>query len=349
MEKLICFNLNDDIVYCPIHLNNSVFANNDGGDKNCSVCQEMLCDIIGTLVPEVNYVLDFTQCLGSIESTPDILKCLKNVNVLILADEKFKEALGNLERELEITVEKWGTNENRFWIVKFKKNLVLNKYIDALENEEGEYSPSDYFSKLVLTKFFYEDIKENPKYDFSQRNKKYLGSSNVYVNKYINVKSLFLDYDYMMLMISELVKLINKHFNRYEGQISLLGVSNNGIILANMLSYQLRTSAYSLKRLGPVYCLEDNANRLGDFQDKKYILVSDVICMGGEYRMAKGIVDILGSKLLGGISVVKIRDAYRGENEEEIYAVIDDINQFTIEGRKIDYQVYIDDQVNEEE
>ena len=65
--------------------------------------------------------------------------------------------------------------------------------------------------------------------------------------------------------------------------------------------------------------------------------------MGGEYKMANGIVDILGSKLLGGICVVKIRDVYRNQRESNVYALLDDINGLEVDGERIGYQIYVDD------
>ena len=65
--------------------------------------------------------------------------------------------------------------------------------------------------------------------------------------------------------------------------------------------------------------------------------------MGGEYKMAQGIVDILGSKLLGGVCVVKIRDVYRKPKVNKVYALLDDINEFKINDEIIDYQISVDD------
>jgi len=347
MGSLVCFNLTDNIVYCPIHLNNDVLIHNYGGNKDIAVREDVMIRIIRNLKDEINYILDFSRCDGSVESTPELLKMLKESKVLIITEEKFKEAFNIQKDKLDIKIENWWNGKSDFWKVEFNNNIELNDYIDNLENPIGELEPSDYFVKFILTKFFLRDIKKNSRYDFSNKDKKYLSSSNVYVNKYINVKSLFLDYDYMMMVISELAQIIYKHFKKYHGQISLLGVSNNGIILANILSYELKAPAYSLNRLGPVYCLEEDVDRLVDFSDKNYILVSDVTCMGGEYRMAKGIVDILGSRILGGISVVKIRDVYRNDTGTDVFAIIDDINQFKVEGEIIDYQVYIDNEIRE--
>ena len=60
--------------------------------------------------------------------------------------------------------------------------------------------------------------------------------------------------------------------------------------------------------------------------------------------MAQGILDILGSTLLGGVCVVKIRDIYRNKTGKNVFALLDDINRIEVDTEKIGYQIYVDDQ-----
>jgi len=343
MADLVCFKLKNNIYYCPIQLNNNILTTNAGEYNDTDVYEDVLLNIVYSVKKDLYYIMDFSECAGSIENIPKIIKKLATPKLIILAREKFKKVFEK-QRISGLEIEEVVEKENKIWIIKSNVEDKLNDYIERIKPGIAKYGFTDFFYKVILTQFFYQDIKSNNSYSFEKGALKYLESSNVYVNKYINVKSLFLDYSYMMLVVKGLKRIVKKYFLSDEKEISLLGVSNNGIILANLLSYELNLPVQSLNRLGPVYCLEDSADRLSNFSERKYVLVSDVICMGGEFRMAKGIVNILGSHLLGGICVVKIRDVYRGNREEQVYALLNDINDIEVENDRIDYRIFIDDE-----
>lgn len=338
MEKMITFPLCDKIEYCSIHMNNSDLTNNMGQRADVGVEEGVLWKVIQSFDENTSYIVDFLNCEGTINTTEGILKGFAKDNIIILAPEKLKNAFSKM---CKCKCESYGDIADKFYSITFFEDGELDSYFTTIKSQMHG-SNFDFFQKLLLTRFFYYDIKNNPQYSFVEGNLKYLESSNVYVNKYINVKSLFLNYNYMILVIKGLKKLIKAKFKSDLSDSILLGVSNNGIILANLLSYELQMPVQSLNRLGPVYCLAKQLERNSQFNNNKYILISDVVCMGGEYKMANGIVDILGSKLLGGICVVKIRDVYRNQKESNVYALLDDINSLEVDGEKIDYQIYVD-------
>lgn len=152
-----------------------------------------------------------------------------------------------------------------------------------------------------------------------------------------------MDCKYMIMIVKDLAEILKREFKNDLDNIALLGVSNNGIILANLLSYELKLPVKSLNRLGPIYCLNKERDKTEQFNNKKCVLVSDVVCLGGEYRMAQGIVDILGATLVGGICVVKIRDVYRNRKEKNVFALLEDINAIKINNEIVDYRVFADD------
>jgi adenine/guanine phosphoribosyltransferase-like PRPP-binding protein len=261
--------------------------------------------------------------------------------MIILTAEKLKNTfLKNKKAKCEEIGKREG-RENLFSFV-FDEEGELYGYFKKIRDTSRDVDLSFYFHQILLTRFFFDDIKNHSQYSFEKGKLKYLESSNVYVNKYINVKSLFLDKNYMMLVIKDLKDLVKRRFKEYLTDLVLLGVSNNGIILANLLSYELEVPVQSLNRLGPVYCLDKKVDRNNQFRNKKYVLVSDVICMGGEYKMAQGIIDILGSTLLGGVCVVQIREVYRNKSENNILALLNNINGIKVGEEQIDYQIFID-------
>lgn len=342
MEKLITFPLYDKIEYCSISMNNNDLISNMGQRADLSVEEGILWEIIQSFEKDTNYIIDFLSCEGTINITKKIMERFSKNNIIILAPEKLKNAFGKNEN-LNCNFEIYGKDVDRCYSIAFgEKGEFYSSFKTLVSQMDG--SDLMFFRRLLLTRFFYYDIKNNSQYSFEEGNLKYLESSNVYVNKYINIKSLFLNYNYMILVVRGLKELVKTKFKSDLSDAILLGVSNNGIILANLLSYELQIPVRSLNRLGPVYCLDKKTDRNNLFNNNnKYILISDVVCMGGEYKMAKGIVDILGSKLLGGICVVKIRDIYRNHRESTIYALLDDINGLEVDGERIGYQIYVDD------
>lgn len=338
MEKMITFPLHDKIEYCSIRMNNNDLTSNMGQRADVSVEEGVLWKVIQSFDKDTNYIVDFLNCEGTINTTEKILEGFAKDNIIILAPEKLKNAFS---KKFECNCETYGNTADKFYSITFCKDGKFNSYFKTIKSQMHD-SDFMFFQKLLLTRFFYYDIKNNPQYSFVKGDLKYLESSNVYVNKYINVKSLFLNYDYMILVVKGLKELIKTKFKSDLSDAILLGVSNNGIILANLLSYELQIPVQSLNRLGPVYCLAKQTDRNDQFNNNKYILISDVVCMGGEYKMANGIVDILGSKLLGGVCVVKIRNVYRNQRENNVYALLDDINGLEVDGEKIGYQIYVD-------
>lgn len=339
MKRIITFPLSERIEYCSIRVNNNNLTSNVGGRADNSIEEEFLLHLIGLFDNNVNYIVDFWDCEGTINTTEEILKRLAQKNIVILAPEKLKNAFS---KQLLGFSEEYGKGEKLFIIAFDEKGETYTCFKNILPRGQ-DVDVKSFFHQLVLVRFFHDDIKKNPQYSFKKGNLKYLESSNVYVNKYINVKSLFLNRNYMLLVIKDLKEVVKKEFKSVINEVVLLGVSNNGIILANLLSYELQVPVQGLNRLGPIYCLDKKVDRNDGFYNKKYILVSDVVCMGGEYKMAQGIIDILGATLLGCICVVKIRDVYRNKAEKNVFALLEDINEVEIDNEKIDYQVFVDD------
>lgn len=343
MNKLLTFPLTQDIEYCPISINNSVLKYNASMKGLPTIGQNHFDFICQSIKDEKDYILDFSNYNGGIDQNPIMLSTLaNNHNVVVLSEEKLKDAF--LNSGIGFYKEIGNIQGEKIYLTYFEENAQVISFIESLSlNNKGNII--DYFHRYVLTDFFMKDIEGNPIYSFEKGSLKYLESSNVYVNKYINVKSLFVDYKYVALIINDLKKLIDEHFQEIN-ELVFLGVSNNGIILANLLAFEYQKEVQGLNRLGPIYCLDKENKKYDQFYNKKYLLISDVICMGGEYKMAKGIIDMLGGELVGGVSVVKIRDVYRnkkGSEKNRVYSLLEDINEIEIGGKIIDYKVFIDD------
>jgi hypothetical protein len=161
----------------------------------------------------------------------------------------------------------------------------------------------------------------------------YLESSNIYANRYIDVKKIFTDPILTRIIVYEMCGLLSDYVKEKKQNeqvfssdvIALLGVSNNGAILANMIAKLLRLNFFSYKSLGPHYCDQENQVVERIRRNKKYILISDFICLGMEYKRSIAVFNAANSQIIGHISCMKYADVFRegtGDNNS-IRAFID--------------------------
>lgn len=351
MDKLVKYELSEKILYCPVEFNNQILKNQPSrGGMGVKLEESTVINILKKITENNTYfyILDFG-----------------NIDKICLTNETIKKIFGY--KNLAIYFNKYYYNNNSENLANYfnKNNFVI--YNDdkgvLIFLKDSDTSWMTFFeSKLTNEKdiikkihaylymsFFLEDI-ENNKRRFDNNALKYLESSNVYINCYINVKALFLNTQYLKLIISDLTKIIINQFTNLD-RVCLLGVSNNGIILSHLLAYQLHLDVKSINHLGPRYCLDSDGETIKEIRNKRFILISDVICLGGEYRLAKGILNIMEAKLLGGVCVVKIRDVYRNKEErnDKILSLVDNINTYEINESKVDYKIYIDEEKLKEE
>ncbi|MDE5778206.1 MAG: hypothetical protein K2I10_06880, partial [Lachnospiraceae bacterium] len=153
----------------------------------------------------------------------------------------------------------------------------------------------------------------------------------------------------LYLVIDELKHCIKANF-KITSDTCLLGVSNNGNILARLLAYEMNLNVRCINHIGPRYFIEYKENYYKEMNEKNFILISDVICLGGEYRIARGIVHMLNAEMIGAVSVVKLRNVYRNDGYEnddidkirKVYSILVDINSYQIADKKINYKIFID-------
>ncbi len=342
MEELLKYEIDKNIFYCPLTLNNNIVKEQPGrGGVGIQIEDKMVMSVFYSISEDRdnNYILDFYDIEKLSITNEDLHKLFRANNIALYFSKNFYEQKLKGNNVIETSFTEY--RDEKGYFIYNNMSEALKSYLETSFKEE-----KDIIKKIhtyIYIRFFIEEIdKYNHIYDMSDL--KYLESSNVYINYYINIKALFLHPNYMYFLINDLVKQIKASFDDLE-KTCLLGVSNNGIILSRLLAYQLHLDAKGINHLGPRYCLDDDNEFIKELKNKKFILVSDVICLGGEYRLAKGILNVLNSKLLGAVCVVKIRDIYRNEERkrnDKIFALVDDINTYEIDGKKIDYKIYVD-------
>lgn len=355
MKKLIEYKLDKDILFCPISLNNSILMHQPSkGGTNIKIEEYIVLKIFSlmTLNPSRLYIVDFSGIAKLELENKNLVDILQYTNtVLYFERKKYLEICELVNQERYMTFE----DEKGSLVYNSNTEQRLIDYLSVATKNEKDFIKS--FHSHIYADFFIQEANKY-KHKYPMEELKYLESSNVYVNCYINIKAIFSQPEYMYLVISDLTELIRNNFPDLT-KVCLLGVSNNGIILSRLIGYQLELEAKSINHLGPKYSLESDKELLFELKNKKFILVSDVICLGGEYRLAKGILNVLNSRLLGAVSVVKIKNVYRGGEsettrartkgkEDKICTLLNNINEYTYEGESLNYTIYIDREEKDE-
>ena len=131
-----------------------------------------------------------------------------------------------------------------------------------------------------------------------------LESSNVFANKYIDVKRICASPDIYNLVLLRLSKMITNRYpvSDYDG---IVCASLNGAVLATLVGYMIGKNVLYLMNLGPRFTIRDKEVINNIPQGKKYIFVADMICTGTELKLAEMVISLRDSKIIGGVAVVK--------------------------------------------
>jgi len=264
--------------------------------------------------------------------------CQKNLNktIIDLKNEGYKILLINLKKDV-------------------CEDLSLTTISNPKNVADGEVwlryyffeDPEDAFTNVVVSidELFKATFQTKIK-PFIDLHKKPHASSFVYLTSYVDIKKL-LSHE-KDLMLFSLYKLANKIRKEWENEISkdpiLVCQSMNSAYIVSVLSNLLQLDILILDKIGPINKLY---NRMGSTisADRKYIVVSDLVCLGTEVKIVKNLVQFMGGKYLGNVSLIKIEtladeditgaDATkavfsinRTNNKELNYNITTDLEQF---------------------
>lgn len=159
----------------------------------------------------------------------------------------------------------------------------------------------------------------------------HLKTSNVYINKYIDVKKIFSDPYAYYLVFFEMALLIK---NNYSDQFDkLICSSYNGAVIATIVGQLLNVEVVHLMNLGPTISINNIHMAKKILPNRSYLFLSDMFCLGTEFNLTKTIVKLNNAQLIGGVAVIKyLTPAY--ESNIRSLVNIDDGDSFS-------YQVYI--------
>lgn len=154
-------------------------------------------------------------------------------------------------------------------------------------------------------------------------------SSSVLLTSYIDIKKFIVEKRiFMLYAIYRLAMKTKRHWldqsKTNKKKPVLVCQSLNGSFIASFLSTLLDLDLYILDQVGPVNKLYRAIGAKIE-SNTDYIVVSDMVCMGTEVKIAKSIVEYLGGNYIGNVTIVRTVSVKEFNNTEEVF-VIDEQN-----------------------
>lgn len=130
-------------------------------------------------------------------------------------------------------------------------------------------------------------------------------SSNVYANRYFNVRKLFRESNLYQLSIFLLIQ----HLIQYEGEFDAFVCSSvNGACIASSLSIYFRKPVVFLRNVGPQMTARDSMLTKRIMEGRRYVYVFDFMCLGTEYQRIKMLCNIRNAKIVLGLGISKYKE-----------------------------------------
>lgn len=286
----------EDFIYLNLHAE-EVVTTNYIEDGNEGIFVDRLT--IATVERVFELVTKDVTCKKLVLNFRYIRACQKNLNktIINLKSQGFKLLFVNLPKivceDLSLTTISNDKNiaEGDVWLKYYFFEDATDAFTDVVVDIDKLYR-STFQSKIKN----YIDPHTQPH-----------ASSFVYLTSYVDIKKLLSHEKHFMLF--SLYKLANKIRKEWGTEIDkrpiLVCQSMNSAYIVSVLSNLLNLDILILDKIGPINKLY---NRMGSTidPDRKYIVVSDLVCLGTEVKIVKNLVQFMGGKYLGNVALMKI-------------------------------------------
>lgn len=173
----------------------------------------------------------------------------------------------------------------------------------------------------------------------------YSHSSNVVLPKYINIKKFIEEKEisflglYLLCKKAVTLNLINGFMSGNRRPL-LFFSSMAGSYLASVFSKLACIDMVFINHLGPKKKLYRELHKEQLLSDRDYLIISDVVCLGAEIERAKTLIEHVGGKLKGILSVVFVEVVSDRPKTNEIHEV--SLLALTRKNNLFDYQIITD-------
>lgn len=224
-----------------------------------------------------------------------------------------------------------------FAFLNIQKRIIEklgDKFINGRKNQEI----NGFYKIFYLTQKFTIEIKDGSRY-FQKKFSSYLKkhsvkpktinsshfSSSVYISPYIDVKSMIADQnDFFVYSLYILALKIKAHWMKDLIKPILVCQNLNSAYIASILSSFLGLDILIFDKLGPINKLYSVLDKKVE-ENKPYLVVSDVVCLGTEVKIAKSLITFLGGKYLGNVTLIRIETLspkdYDIDEIEQVFSV----------------------------
>lgn len=203
------------------------------------------------------------------------------------------------------------------------------------ENDTDELTNIEFDVPALFERTFKEKL-----IPFIDKHDKPHTSSYVYLTSYVDIKK-FLSHEneFMLFAIYKLALKIEREWKvEIDKDPILICQSMNSAFIVSVLSNLLKLDILILDKIGPInklYTRVDNTI----VADRKYIVVSDLVCLGTEVKIVKTLIQFIGGKYLGNVSIIKTETLKKADiSRKEATIAVFSINrsnnkemQYTIE------------------
>jgi acyl carrier protein len=235
---------------------------------------------------------------------------------------------------------------------KLIKPLALNTIENSknILNVKNEYNIFYFFSEKE-SDLYQIDIESGNVfyYEFKKRLIKYIdeykrphASSFVYLHSFIDLKK-FISFETPFIYYA-LYRLAIKIKENWESNLKdkpiLVGQSLTSTFIVSVLSKLLKLDILVFDKIGPVNKLYNKLEK-HNYENKKYIVVSDLVCLGTEVKITKNLIEFSGGKYLGNVSLAKIETLTR--EDLDLDSIDRTISVFSITDKnnvELNYYIY---------
>lgn len=238
-----------------------------------------------------NLILDFKHIRGVQPNLNKLLFELKNGGFKILfinlgcklADDLYVRAISNSD------------------------NIEVGEQFDKFFFFENEPDNPLVSVKLDIRKLFENEFKTRLKnYIIPDYNKPH-NSSFVYLKSFVDIRKFFgLDKEFILFSLYRLALRMRRKFQlEKESEHVLVCQSLNSAYIISVLSNLLSLDILIIDKNGPTNKLYNRLDKSIE-EDRSYIIVSELVCLGTEVKSAKNLIQFLGGKYIGNVAIIKV-------------------------------------------
>lgn len=302
-----------NFIYFNLHAEEVVYSNYIN-DNNIGIYGDRLqIPTIDRVIEEIERMKD-NQIKNIVLDFKFINACQPNLNrsIINLKNKGFKILLINISKKLceELAFDSFENLNN------ISQNDVFMKFY-LFENNIVDFTNID----INPSNIFYDEFKTKIKLYINPHSEPHT-SSFVYLTSYVDMKK-FMSHENKLLLYSLYllaIKIKTEWRKEIENDPILICQSMNSAYIVSILSTFLKLDILIFDKIGPVNKLYNRLdNNISD--KRKYIVVSDLVCLGTEVKIVKSLIQFVGGKCLGNVSLIKT-ETLRRDHIKKVNATI---------------------------